>query len=53
MRFANYPTAQLEQKQSSFTDFFEGVRERVFNHRNKQDEIAIQRADAAIAYSVR
>ncbi|KAJ5980458.1 hypothetical protein N7481_007756 [Penicillium waksmanii] len=42
---------QHEQRQKTFTDLFEKVRERVYGHRNRQDEISIERAKATIEYS--
>lgn len=49
----NFPTAQQEQKLKSFHELFAEVRERVHGIRNRQDEKAVEKAEATIAYAVR
>lgn len=51
-KFINCTTAQLEQKLKSFHELFAEVRERVHGMRNRQDEKAVEKAEATIAYAV-
>ncbi|OQE42428.1 hypothetical protein PENCOP_c004G05193 [Penicillium coprophilum] len=43
--------SQQEAKLETITSMFQGVRERVLGFRNQQDEIAIQKAEAAVEYA--
>ncbi|KXG54395.1 RecF/RecN/SMC [Penicillium griseofulvum] len=43
--------SQQEAKLANIKSMFEGVRERVLEFRNKQDEIAIRKAEAAVEYA--